>query len=86
MNEYPWRNTQLRIRLGPFDGWAIVPILTFVFHWAWWTMTFMGISLVIFYLLERANLSLTTGLRAVRCWLLPPVRPAVQAHVRTRLI
>lgn len=71
-----WRNTMKPVRFFIFDARAGFFVVLVLVHARMWTLTLLLLVLAVFYILERKGLSFANALRAMRVWLIGPVRPA----------
>jgi intracellular multiplication protein IcmT len=72
-------------RFFALDARAAFPFLLVLLHFTMWTLALAGISSVLFLLAERLGLKFEAALRAVRCWFVVPMRPAVPFQLKRRM-
>ena len=71
-----WRNTQKPARFWFMDARGAVFLLLFLVHMRIWTLVLAILSMIVFYVLERAGLTFEAALRAIRSYILGRNRPA----------
>lgn len=71
-----WRNTMKTVRFFNIDARASFFFALVLVHARVWTFVLMVGIMAFFWLLERKGLSFSSSLRAMRFWLVGPVRPA----------
>jgi intracellular multiplication protein IcmT len=71
-----WRNTMKPVRFFSFDGRAGFFLVLFIVHARLSTLVLLVVVFSYFYILERKGLSFPSALRAMRVWIIGPVRPA----------
>ena len=64
--EVLWRDTGIAPKIFILDARAIFPLGLWLFHWAWWTATIVGICMVILFLVQRTGMSPLACFRAIR--------------------
>jgi intracellular multiplication protein IcmT len=63
------------VRFFNFDGRAGLMLVLVIVHMRTYTLVALISVMVIFYMLERKGLSFPAALRALRVWIIGPVRP-----------
>lgn len=82
-----WRDTGRPVKIFGMDAIVMVPVFIFLLHWAWWTATIAGISILFFMILSLRGVTLQqAGLRA-RAKIAGRIRPARRPNAgKMRLI
>ena len=80
-----WRNTGQPVRVLVLDARALLPLLSFVVYWSWYTFYLAVIGVTFFSLISFLGLTLPTMMRLMRRLLVGSTRPAVPAWNRRRL-
>ena len=81
-----WRYTQRPARFFMFDARASAMLFLFLVHISLTTGILAILSMLVFWVLERAGLSFHSAVRASRCYILGRNRPANHRRARRRII
>jgi intracellular multiplication protein IcmT len=80
----PWAWTAVRPRLFWLDARSVFPLLLWLVHWSWWTLTVALASLALLTFLERRGLTLPSVWPLVRLLITGAERP-VEERRRLRI-
>lgn len=82
-----WRNSMKHARfLFNVDARAALVLLFFLLHMRLWTLGFVVVTMVVFYILEQRGLSFSAALRAFRYWIVGPNRPRILNMHKSRYV
>lgn len=70
-----WRNTMKPVRFFQFDARAGMFVVLVLVHARTWTLMLLLAVLGTFWFLERKGMSFSAAIRALRSWIVGPVRP-----------
>lgn len=84
MMDVHWRNTQKPARLFFMDARVSAMFLLFMVHARMWTFMLVVLSVLAMWALERRGLTFEAALRAIRSWMVGPIRPANLSRARRK--
>ena len=86
MNDWHWRNTMRPARFFAFDSRAAIAVLLVLLHIRLWTIILAVVTMILFWLAERAGYGFEPVLRRLRCFIIGPKRPGLVFTGRRRMI